>query len=373
MVIKRALEEFFGTIPKNAKVALFGKNNIIEKLIEDLKNYRKDIKISFFIDIKENKELNIYSLNDAIKNHKFEFNFIISFINDVFINNIINTYNIPFTIVNDFINDYYLNKHKILNDKNYEKISDIFYCQDDKIIFNMMFKRRCKIINDDTIKKYYLENYYENAYSPRTIKSQYLDKIKKDKVKIILDLGFNSGFNSIAFDNYLPNLQKIHAFEAIYDLCKNDFIENFIPKDKIILINKAISNKIGKTKFLINNNNLNASMSTFSASVPYKKANNYKEIEVETTTIDEYYKENNIPFDFIKMDIEGSELYALEGGMETINKLRPQLAISIYHNDTDFINIPIFLYENLKDYDFKIGHYSPDINETILYAIPKEL
>ena len=36
-------------------------------------------------------------------------------------------------------------------------------------------------------------------------------------------------------------------------------------------------------------------------------------------------------------------------------------------------NIPIFLAENLENYIFKLEQYSPDNDETILYAIPKEI
>lgn len=73
------------------------------------------------------------------------------------------------------------------------------------------------------------------------------------------------------------------------------------------------------------------------------------------------------------MDIEGAELSALEGGIGTIKKCRPQLAISIYHSDEDFINIPLFLNDILENYKFKIGHYHPSLCETILYDIPSEL
>ena len=99
----------------------------------------------------------------------------------------------------------------------------------------------------------------------------------------------------------------------------------------------------------------------------------HKIIEAETITIDDYCKENDIKPDLIKMDIEGAELLALKGGIKTIKKHRPQLAISIYHCDSDFISIPKYLNENLENYCFKLGHYSPDINETILYALPNEI
>lgn len=100
---------------------------------------------------------------------------------------------------------------------------------------------------------------------------------------------------------------------------------------------------------------------------------NYEHRIVDVTTIDKFCTERNVFPDFIKMDIEGAELSALKGGMEIIKKYRPQLAISIYHSSEDFVNIPLYLSENLENYKFRIGHYSDAIIETVLYAIPNEL
>ena len=87
----------------------------------------------------------------------------------------------------------------------------------------------------------------------------------------------------------------------------------------------------------------------------------------------EEYKNRDERFILLKQEHEGAELSALKGGIETIKKYRPQLAISIYHSDDDFINIPMYLYDNLENYEFRLGHYSPYMLETILYAIPEEL
>ena len=37
--------------------------------------------------------------------------------------------------------------------------------------------------------------------------------------------------------------------------------------------------------------------------------------------------------DFIKMDIEGSERWGLEGGQGTIKRFHPPMAISSYHHE----------------------------------------
>jgi len=89
--------------------------------------------------------------------------------------------------------------------------------------------------------------------------------------------------------------------------------------------------------------------------------------------MDKYCSDNNVKPDFIKMDIEGAEMAALRGGLKTIQEHRPQLAISIYHSNSDFINIPLYLHDNLENYKFRLGHYSPRLSETVLYAVPNEL
>ena len=91
---------------------------------------------------------------------------------------------------------------------------------------------------------------------------------------------------------------------------------------------------------------------------------------IDVTTIDSVVGNSNI--DFIKMDIEGAELPALRGGMSTIIRCRPVLAISIYHSPEDFVGIPIFLYKIVKSYKFRLLHHTNEYVETILYAMPEQ-
>lgn len=71
---------------------------------------------------------------------------------------------------------------------------------------------------------------------------------------------------------------------------------------------------------------------------------------------------------YIKMDIEGSELSALEGAAELIKKYRPYMAICVYHRKNDLIQIPLYIKSLVSDYQFYLrGGF-----HTILWAIPKE-
>lgn len=72
--------------------------------------------------------------------------------------------------------------------------------------------------------------------------------------------------------------------------------------------------------------------------------------------------------DFIKMDVEGSELDALCGAEESLKRWRPRLAISIYHRPEDYFSIIRYLSWLDLGYSFFIDHYTIHSEETVLYA-----
>jgi hypothetical protein len=68
---------------------------------------------------------------------------------------------------------------------------------------------------------------------------------------------------------------------------------------------------------------------------------NPKATYVPVTTIDKLVAQLGLPrVDFIKMDIEGSELQALAGAPQTIARFIPKLAIASYHKPEDPVRIP---------------------------------
>ena len=92
--------------------------------------------------------------------------------------------------------------------------------------------------------------------------------------------------------------------------------------------------------------------------------------EMTLRTIDSLVAEGAISrIDFIKMDIEGSELGALIGATESLRRWRPKLAISLYHRPEDFFVIPLWLDSLQIGYRFYLDHYSVHHEETVLYAV----
>lgn len=92
--------------------------------------------------------------------------------------------------------------------------------------------------------------------------------------------------------------------------------------------------------------------------------------QVSTAAIDDFVRERNLPrIDFIKMDIEGSELNALRGAEGTLKNFRPRLAISVYHKQRDLVEIPAYLRSLDLGYEFFLDHFTIYGEETVLFAV----
>lgn len=73
--------------------------------------------------------------------------------------------------------------------------------------------------------------------------------------------------------------------------------------------------------------------------------------------------------DFLKLDVEGSEIDALRGAVSSLHRFRPKLALSIYHRPDDFFQICDFVHDLGLGYKFYLGHYTIHDEETVLYAV----
>ena len=127
---------------------------------------------------------------------------------------------------------------------------------------------------------------------------------------VVYDLGSSIGNMTEVF--LLAGAKRVICFEPqieLYEFAKSRFLYN----NKVKLNNYAISNKNQKLKFHIHSTN--PGISTLSKK--WKNINNtnnkqhYRETTVKARTIDWCLKRNLVP-NYIKIDIEGSELKVLE-------------------------------------------------------------
>ncbi|MDI6774084.1 MAG: FkbM family methyltransferase [Verrucomicrobiota bacterium] len=92
-------------------------------------------------------------------------------------------------------------------------------------------------------------------------------------------------------------------------------------------------------------------------------------LSVKTLSVDDLVSRHDLSrVDFIKMDIEGSEMQALRGAQRTLLRFKPRLAISAYHKEEDILTIPEYLDGLQAGYSFYFDHFSVHGQETILFA-----
>ena len=73
---------------------------------------------------------------------------------------------------------------------------------------------------------------------------------------------------------------------------------------------------------------------------------------------------------YIKMDIEGSEPFALAGGAELLKREMPVLAICLYHRTEHLWQIPNLIHSLAPGYSLYLRRYAEDCWEQVCYAVP---
>lgn len=92
-------------------------------------------------------------------------------------------------------------------------------------------------------------------------------------------------------------------------------------------------------------------------------------VEVPVTSIDQHLAGARVTF--IKMNIEGAEIAALNGSKATIKRYAPKLAISVYHRPSDLWEIPLLIKSLCQDYQLYLRQHDGGVIETVVYAIKK--
>ncbi len=74
------------------------------------------------------------------------------------------------------------------------------------------------------------------------------------------------------------------------------------------------------------------------------------------------------PVSFLKLDIEGAEIPALQGATETIRQHKPKLSLAVYHNPEELATIAELIASIRPDYRFRLRHHGPIFCDTVLYG-----
>ena len=188
----------------------------------------------------------------------------------------------------------------------------------------------------------------------------YFDQVTPKGSRVILDLGAYD--NTAAMFAYLAPQAKVYAFEPQPDmLAVNRELKKVFPN--IQPVGLGVWSESGLLNFDLNSHEI---LGTAGAAYSPKAQS-----QIEVVSLDDFVKNEGIAPDFIKMDIEGAEFEALEGGRETIGRHGPDLAVAVYHSPADLHRIPQKIKELNSKYRFYFGHHNFSIAESVCFATTK--
>ena len=193
-----------------------------------------------------------------------------------------------------------------------------------------------------------LEKYGEFSESEVQV---FRDTIKPGSV--ILDIGANIGCHTIAFSRLVGSTGLVFAYEPertnFNTLAGNISINNVL---NVYPFQKAIGSSSGFIAVPELDHERTVNWGGLSLCDDYSSAPNYP---IPLITVDE---QKFIRLDFMKIDIEGMEISALEGAKKTINQFKPILYV-----EDDREEKSALLIEKLKSMDYVIyKHLSPLYN-----------
>lgn len=190
------------------------------------------------------------------------------------------------------------------------------------------------------------------GYSTRLSEQYFEDFLGLPSQSVFVDAGGYDGDTTEEFVRRYPDYGKVFLFEP-----SSVNIEKAKRRlgryDNIVFIQQGVSNAPGTLCF----NPDNGSASSISSQ---------GECMIDVATIDHCIHEK---VSFIKMDLEGWELKALQGSQEHIKNERPKLAIAVYHHPSDFWKIFDFVKGLSPSYNVYLRHYTEGWSETVMYFV----
>ena len=183
---------------------------------------------------------------------------------------------------------------------------------------------------------------------------------------VIIDAGGFIGDTAVLFHHKLGGQCQIHSFELLDEnlaLLLHNLERNGVTSEQIVVNKLALTNETGG-EIVLEPGVVQGAGSIFGKQAAGER--------IQTVTLDDYVVGAGIAkVDFIKMDIEGAEVMALNGAHRTIQLFKPRLAICLYHKWDDAVTIPQAILATGVDYEFSFKWVEMNHGwEAILFASP---
>ena len=143
--------------------------------------------------------------------------------------------------------------------------------------------------------------------------------------EVCIDVGANFGWYTTLFAKLVGESGSVHAFEPVprmFEELKTN--RDLLPKNEhVFLNNTALGDKIQAVTI-----NLFIGEATGHASISTMGRNDVESFDCEMITLDSYLQSNSIDnVDFIKLDVEGSELMVLNGAGQAFAQRTPPILL----------------------------------------------
>ncbi|MDE5966636.1 MAG: FkbM family methyltransferase [Lachnospiraceae bacterium] len=161
------------------------------------------------------------------------------------------------------------------------------------------------------------------------------DLIKCSKDEVFVDLGAYTGDSALSFIDNFGNYKRLYLYEITPETI-DTLKENMKLHDNVIIRNVGVGESAGTMYLNKAPRGSHSNQMSDSEGVP-----------VPVVCLDEDIQE---PITFLKMDIEGSELLAINGAKKHIQNDKPKLAICSYHNNHHIWELPKRMRELNPDY-----------------------
>lgn len=347
----------FNEIALEKKIILFGASGIAANYLRYLKIMNSRWKIAGVVDndtSKHGKEFEGYTIKSPESLKEYNKDDIVILVCSVHTGDIANQLNSMG--IENYFSDFWMNTlikisyKQVVPKDEIEWLKSIVHDEESKKIIDAIVKKRATDFLDYTDIKYQGESEYfcDEFWKPY-----------KNGSEVFVDGGGYTGDTIDEFVNWTRgNYKKIYSFEP--DPQKAQIIKDNLWRwnEKVNLYEKGLYDIETRLRFVVGD-------SLYSGKIDENKDTDY--IYIDTAVLDNIIDMNE-KITFIKLDIEGAELKALEGARKIITRDKPRLAICIYHKMNDLWEIPKLIKKMVPEYKICIRHCGVRCRGTILYA-----
>lgn len=235
------------------------------------------------------------------------------------------------------------------------------------LIYNKLKPKGVVLMNIEGNKMYV--NADDRGIAPMLLMDGVMEKYETELFKkmikegmVVVDIGANIGYFTLIAAKLVGKSGIVYAFEpepTTYELlCRNIELNNYT---NIVSIQKAVSNKQGKIGFWVDKAGIAISSIAKDNVLAFSRApvDGLSEepisIEIETITLDEFFKNLSNKIDFIKIDTQGAEGLIIDGAETVLRGNNLKIAMEFWPDGLRNLGTdPLQLLQKVQKYGFKI-------------------